>query len=78
MEHKGILVEFRFDGEKKSEVGRFTYEQYLNLRDLPITTLCKIVDNAEHVLSEEDMSLINEKIKKATTGSHTKNLSKND
>ena len=77
MTEEGILVKFKFDDQKKSEVARLSYSQYQNLKILPITILCEIVDGAEHVLSDEDTKLLNEKIIGASSHSHTKNLSEN-
>jgi hypothetical protein len=60
-----ILVKFRFDGETKSQIGEFTYEQYDNLRTLPIVMECEIVSNEQPTLTKEDIQLINEKIAQA-------------
>ena len=77
MTEGGILVKFKFDDQKKPKVARLSYFQYENLKTLPITSECEIVDNAEHILSEEDTKLLNERIIGATSHSHTKNLSEN-
>lgn len=79
MEDDLILVRFRFDGETESQVGKFTYRQYDNLRSLPITKECEIVVNEKPTLSEEDTELINQKIAEACKSdkkSHTSKLSK--
>jgi hypothetical protein len=62
---RSILVKFRFDGETKSQIGVFTYEQYDNLRTLPIVVECEIVSNEQPTLTKEDIELINEKIAQA-------------
>ena len=77
MPEGGILVKFKFDDQKKSKVARLSYFQYENLKTLPITSVCEIVDDAEHILSEEDTKLLNERIIGATSKSHVKNLSEN-
>jgi hypothetical protein len=74
-----ILVRFRFDGDTESQIGKFTYEQYDNLKSLPITKECEIVVNEKPTLSKKDMKLINKKIIdacKADKKSHTSKLSK--
>ena len=77
MTEGGILVKFKFDDQKKPKVARLSYFQYQNLKTLPITNECEIVDDAEHILSEEDTKLLNEKIIGATSNAHVKNLSEN-
>ena len=77
MAKAGILVKFKFEDQKKAEVARLSYSQYQNLKDLPITRQCEIVESADNVLSEEDTKLLNERIMGATSDSHTKNLSAN-
>ena len=77
MSEGGILVKFKFSDQKKAEVARLSYFQYENLKTLPITAECEIVDDAEHILSDEDTKLLNERIIGATTDSHIKNLSEN-
>ena len=57
-----LLVEFRFDGNEKSEIAELTYEQYSNIKELPITIECKIVKNQEPTISKEDMVKINKKL----------------
>ena len=72
-----LLVEFRFDGEIKSEIAELTYEQYSNIKELPITVECKIVKNQTPTISKQDMDKINKKLlavfKKSK--SHTGSLS---
>jgi hypothetical protein len=65
MSNGTILVKFRFDGDTKSQIGEFTYEQYDNLRTLPIVMECQIVSNEEPTLTQDDIKLINEKIAQA-------------
>ena len=77
MTKAGILVKFKFNDQKKPEVARLSYFQYQNLKTLPITAECEIVDSADNVLSEEDTKLLNERIIGASSRSHTKNLSQN-
>lgn len=77
MHEEGILVKFRFDGNKESQVARLSYSQYQNLKDLPITVECEIVPGADHILSEEDTEILNKKIIGASSHSHTKNLFEN-
>lgn len=78
MSDRSFLVKFRFDGETKSQIGEFTYEQYDNLRTLPIVTECQIVSNEQPTLTKEDIELINEKIAQAfrKDKSHTSKLAK--
>jgi hypothetical protein len=57
-----ILVRFRFDGETKSQIGRFTNKQYDNLRSLPITVECKIISDEKPTLNSEEIQIINKKI----------------
>ena len=72
-----LLVRFKFDGDKKSEVAAFTYEQYSNLRSLPITVECKIVKNQKPTLSKKDVESLNKKLADvlSKSKSHTKSLS---
>jgi hypothetical protein len=74
-----ILVKFRFDGETKSQVGKFTYAQYDNLRALPITVECQIISGEKPTLSKEEIELINKKVIEAWKAdkSHTSKLSQN-
>ncbi|MGI0003937.1 MAG: hypothetical protein ACREAX_01435, partial [Candidatus Nitrosotenuis sp.] len=65
MSSRSIMVKFRFDGDAKSQIGEFTYEQYDNLKALPSVTECKIVLNEQPTLTENDIVLINEKIAQA-------------
>ncbi len=67
------MVKFRFDGDTKSQIGEFTYEQYDNLKALPIVTECKIVLNEQPTLTKDDIVVINEKIVQAckTDKTHT-------
>jgi len=73
-----ILVKFRFEGDDKPQIGEFTYEQYDNLRALPIVLECQIVLNEQPTLTKEDMELINKKIIQAckTDKTHASKLSK--
>lgn len=72
-----VLVEFRFDGNERSEIAELTYEQYSNIKELPITVECRIVKNQTPTISKQDMEKINKKLsqvfKKAK--SHTSVLS---
>jgi hypothetical protein len=77
--HEGsILVKFRFDGETESQIGEFTYEQYDNMRTLPIILECEIVLNEQPTLTKDDVILINEKIAQACKKdkTHTSKLAK--
>jgi hypothetical protein len=78
MAQGSILVKFRFDGETKSQIGEFTYEQYENMKGLPIVVECQIALNEQPTLSKEDMELINKKIIQAckTDKTHTSKLAK--
>lgn len=78
MSGKSILVKFRFDGDTKARVGRFTYEQYDNLRYLPVVVECRILSEGEPTLTKSDMEMINRKIEEACRAdkSHTSKLSK--
>ncbi len=73
-----LLVKFRFDGKTKHEIVILTYEQYSNLKALPITTECKIVKNQEPTMSQQDMDKINKKLATvfAKSRSHMEMLSK--
>lgn len=77
MSSPSLLVRFKFEGDKKSEVANLTYEQYSNLKVLPMTLECKIVKNQKPTLSKEDMEALNEKISSAfkKSKSHTQFLS---
>jgi hypothetical protein len=72
------MVKFRFDGEAKSQIGEFTYEQYDNLKALPIVIECKIVLNEQPTLSETDIEIINKKVIQACKAdkTHTSDLAK--
>lgn len=72
------MVKFRFDGETKSQIGEFTYEQYENMRILPIVAECKIVLNEQPTLTKQDIELINKKIVQACRSdkSHPSKLAK--
>lgn len=72
-----ILVKFQFDGETKYEIAKLTYEQYSNLKSLPIITSCKIVKNAKPTLSKTDVETLNKRLSEAfqKSKSHTKSLS---
>jgi hypothetical protein len=73
-----IMVKFRFDGETTPQVGEFTYEQYDNMKSLPIVVECRIVSDEKPTLTKEDIELINKKIIQACKKdkSHTSKLSK--
>ena len=71
------MVKFRFDGQKESQIARLSYKQYENLKILPITVQCEIVEGAKHVISEEDTKLLNEKIRKVSSKGHINKLSEN-
>jgi hypothetical protein len=73
-----IMVKFRFDGDTKSQIGEFTYEQYENMKALPIVVECKIVLNEQPTLTKDDITLINKKIIQACRKdkSHTSKLAK--
>ena len=73
-----IMVKFRFDGETTSQVGKFTYEQYDNLKALPIVVECDIVSDEKPTLTKKDIELINQKIIQAwkKDKSHTSRLAK--
>ncbi|MGY5150387.1 MAG: hypothetical protein ACW9W3_10015 [Candidatus Nitrosopumilus sp. bin_68KS] len=68
-----LLVKFRFVDEKKSEIALLTFEQYSNIKDLPITKECKIVKNQKPTLSKRDVAAINKKIA-SLSKSHTQKL----
>lgn len=72
-----ILVQFRFEGENEPQIGRFTYEQYENLKSLPITAECKILLSGRPTLSKKDQDLVNRKIRSACENdkSHTTKMS---
>lgn len=72
-----ILVKFRLEDEKKSEIAYLTYEQYSNLKELPIIVECKIVKNQKPTLSKSDMDLLEKKLADAfaKSKSHTQKLS---
>jgi hypothetical protein len=72
-----LLVKFRFDGEIKSEIVELTYEQYSNIKELPITVECKIVKNQTPTISKQDMDKINKKLSAVfkKSKSHTEALS---
>ena len=72
-----LLVRFRFDGETRSNVANLTYEQYSNIKELPITVECKIVKNQKPTLSKADVTELNKRIAKAfaQSKSHTQKLS---
>ncbi|MCV0409765.1 hypothetical protein [Nitrosopumilus sp.] len=63
-ESPSLLVKFMFKGDKKSEIALLTFEQYSNIKDLPITKECKIVKNEKPTLSKNDVAAINKKIAK--------------
>lgn len=72
-----LLVRFQFDGDKKPQVANLTYEQYSNIKELPITVECQIVKNEEPTLSKSDVALLDKKLAEAfkKSKSHTKSLS---
>ena len=72
-----LLVKFMFEGDKKSEIALLTFEQYSNIKDLPITQECKIVKNERPTLSEGDVIALEAKIAEvfSKTKSHTESLS---
>lgn len=57
-----LLVKFKFDGNEKSEIAVLTYQQYSNLKELPITIECKIVKNQKRTLSHHDVELLDKKL----------------
>ncbi|GBH34554.1 hypothetical protein NZNM25_13450 [Nitrosopumilus zosterae] len=63
-----------FKGDKKSEIALLTFEQYSNIKDLPITKECRIVKNEKPTLSKNDVAAINKKIAKLSK-THTQSLS---
>jgi len=72
-----LLVKFRFDGESHSNIANLTYEQYSNIKELPITVECKIVKNEAPTLSKADIAELNKKISQvfSQSKSHTQRLS---
>lgn len=72
-----LLVKFMFEGDKKSEIALLTFEQYSNIKDLPITKECKIVKNERPTLSEGDIVALEAKITEvfSKSKSHTESLS---
>ncbi|MCV0393053.1 MAG: hypothetical protein K5790_07165 [Nitrosopumilus sp.] len=79
MSSTSLLVKFRFEGDKKSEVANLSYEQYSNLKELPMTVECKIVKNQKPTLSKADTEALNKKIAQAfkKSKSHTRTLTEN-
>ncbi|BDQ30830.1 hypothetical protein [Nitrosopumilus zosterae] len=73
-ESPSLLVKFMFKGDKKSEIALLTFEQYSNIKDLPITKECRIVKNEKPTLSKNDVAAINKKIAKLSK-THTQSLS---
>jgi hypothetical protein len=69
-----LLVKFRFIDDKKSEVALLSFEQYSNIKELPMTMECKIVKNQKPTLSQNDVAAINAKIKRLSK-THTQSLS---
>ena len=51
-ESPSLLVKFKFNGNKKSEITLLTFEQYSNIKDLSITEECTIVKNEKPTLSK--------------------------
>jgi len=76
-EAPNILVKFRLDGNTKCQVVELTYEQYDNLKKLPIIIECQIVENQKLTLNHRDMIALNKQLKKifSRDKSHTKKLS---
>lgn len=71
-----LLIKFRFDGDKKSQIANLTYEQYSNLKELPITIECKIIKNEKPTMSKADVALLEKKMAAVFSKStHTKSLS---
>lgn len=72
-----ILVKFRLDGNRKYQVVELTYEQYDNLKKLPIIIECQIVENQKLTLNQRDMAALNKQLKKifSREKSHSKKLS---
>ena len=72
-----LLVRFRFDGEPRSNVANLTYEQYSNIKELPITVECKIVKNEAPTLTKADIAELNKRISSifSQSKSHTQRLS---
>ncbi|MHA7647995.1 hypothetical protein [Nitrosopumilus sp. S4] len=77
MDTPSLLVKFRFEGDKKSEIAKLTYEQYSNLKELPMTIECNIVKNQKPTLSKADTEALNKKISNAfkKSKSHIQSLS---
>lgn len=73
-ESPSLLVKFMFKGDKKSKIALLTFEQYSNIKDLPITKECRIVKNEKPTLSKNDILAINKKIAKLSK-THTQSLS---
>ena len=75
-----ILVKFQFTHDKKPNVALLTYEQYSNIKELPITMECKIVQNEKTTLTKNDVEALNKKLQEAyrKSKSHTNKLSEND
>ena len=57
-----LLVKFMFKDDKKPEIALLTFEQYSNIKDLPITKECVIVKNEKPTLSDSDVAAIEEKL----------------
>ena len=74
-----LLVKFRLEGYRKSEIAYLTYEQYSNLKELPITINCEIVENQKPTLSKSDVAFLEKKLADtfAKSKSHTQKLSDN-
>jgi hypothetical protein len=72
-ESPSLLVKFMFKGDKKSEIALLTFEQYSNIKDLPIINECRIVKNEKPTLSKNDVAAINRKIAKLSK-THTQSL----
>lgn len=72
-ESPSLLVKFMFKGDKKSEIALLTFEQYSNIKDLPIIKECRIVKNEKPTLSKNDVAAINRKIAKLSK-THTQSL----
>lgn len=75
-----VHVKFKLKGDEKPQVAILTYEQYSNIKELPITVECKIVKNESATLSQSDFEALEKKLQEAfsKSKSHTRKLSEND
>ena len=78
MDETLLLVKFRFDGDPIPQVGKFTRNQFNNLKSLPITVECKIITDERPTLNPEQVEIINKKIVEAckSDSTHVSTLSK--